>query len=56
MAEDLFEDDLIAGEFSFDDVFEMDKDAGKSYGKKMPEVILQEIDMAVKKAIAKVGM
>lgn len=56
MAEDLFEDDLIAGEFSFDDVFEMDKDAGKSYGKKKLEVILQEIDMAVKKAIAKVGM
>jgi hypothetical protein len=56
MPEDLFEDDLVAGEFSFEDVFDMDKDAGKVYGKKTPKVLLQEIDMGVKKAIAKVGM
>ncbi|KAM0205150.1 hypothetical protein ACHAPA_010039 [Fusarium lateritium] len=56
MPEDLYEDDLIAGEFSFDDVFEIDKDADKVYGRKTPEVLLQEIDMGVKKAIAKVGM
>ncbi|KAF5676443.1 hypothetical protein FHETE_2152 [Fusarium heterosporum] len=52
---DLLERDLVAGEFSFEDVFDME-DGGNVSGKKRPEVLLFEIEHGVKKAIAKVGM
>ncbi|KAF4954584.1 hypothetical protein FGADI_5193 [Fusarium gaditjirri] len=54
---DLVEQDVVSGEFSFDDVFDMDGgDDNKAIGTKKPEVYLQEIETAVKKAIAKVGV
>ncbi|KAF5636283.1 hypothetical protein F25303_8317 [Fusarium sp. NRRL 25303] len=52
---DLVEQDVVSGEFSFDDVFYMDgSDDNKAIGTKEPEVCLKEIETAVKKAIAKV--
>ncbi|CCT64103.1 uncharacterized protein FFUJ_04713 [Fusarium fujikuroi IMI 58289] len=54
---DLVEQDVVSGEFSFDDVFDMDgSDNNKAIGTKKPEVCLKEIETAVKKAIAKVGI
>ncbi|KAF5709010.1 hypothetical protein FMUND_10326 [Fusarium mundagurra] len=54
---DLVEQDVVSGEFSFDDVFDMDRsDDNKAIGTKKPEVYLKEIEAAVKKAIAKVGI
>ncbi|KAI1014868.1 hypothetical protein LB503_003574 [Fusarium chuoi] len=54
---DLVEQDVVPGEFSFDDVFDMDgSDDNKAIGTKKPEVCLKEIETAVKKAIAKVGI
>ncbi|KAM0344290.1 hypothetical protein ACHAPU_007647 [Fusarium lateritium] len=52
---DLLERDLVAGEFSFEDVFDMG-DGGTVSGNKNPEALLFEIEQGVKKAIAKVGM
>ncbi|KAF4996771.1 hypothetical protein FGRMN_4335 [Fusarium graminum] len=52
---DLLERDLVAGEFSFEDVFDME-DGANIPGKKKPEVLVFEIEQGVKKAIAKVGM
>lgn len=48
---------MVSGEFSFDDVFDMDGGHdNKAIGTKKPEVHLKEIETAVKKAIAKVGI
>lgn len=48
---------MVSGEFSFDDVFDMDgSDDNKAIGTKRPEVCLKEIEAAVKKAIAMVGI
>jgi hypothetical protein len=48
---------VVSGEFSFDDVFDMDgTDDNKAVGTTKPEMYLKEIETAVKKAIAKVGM
>ncbi|KAF5593940.1 hypothetical protein FPCIR_5114 [Fusarium pseudocircinatum] len=54
---DLVEQDVVSGEFSFDDVFDMDgSDDNKAIGTKKPEACLIEIKTAVKKAIAKAGI
>jgi hypothetical protein len=48
---------VVSGEFSFDDVFDMDgSDDNKAIGTKKPEAHLKEIEMAVKKAIVKAGI
>ncbi|KAF5647163.1 hypothetical protein F52700_1465 [Fusarium sp. NRRL 52700] len=54
---DLVAQDVVSGEFSFDDVFDVDgSDDKKAMGTKKPEVYLKEIETAVKKAIAEVGI
>ncbi|KAF5556737.1 hypothetical protein FNAPI_5606 [Fusarium napiforme] len=56
-ARDLVEQDVVSGEFSFDDVFDMDgSDDNKAIGTKKPEAYLKEIEMAAKKAISKAGI
>ncbi|KAF5688370.1 hypothetical protein FCIRC_1863 [Fusarium circinatum] len=53
---EIVEQDVVSGEFSFDDVFDMDgSDDNKAIGTKKPEIYLKEIEAAVKKAIAKAG-
>ncbi|KAF5236983.1 hypothetical protein FANTH_10970 [Fusarium anthophilum] len=51
---EIVEQDVVSGEFSFDDVFDMDgSDDNKAIGTKKPEIYLKEIEATVKKAIAK---